>query len=121
MDRLISEQAVIDAIAETIKHNESVNDLLGRILAIPSAEPKIVQKPLKCREAHCGAMCSPIIAESYCENPKECVFYERINDVAIPSADKTCEGCVFTRGCCSCQQCSRFYTDMYTKRVSGHG
>ena len=43
MDRLISEQAVIDAIAETIKRNESVNDLLGRILAIPSTEPKTGQ------------------------------------------------------------------------------
>ena len=39
----------------------------------------------------------------------------------IPSADKTCEDCIFNRGCCSCQQCSRFYTDMYTKRVSEHG
>ena len=41
--------------------------------------------------------------------------------LAIPSAHKTCEGCVFTRGCCSCQLCSRFYTDMYIKRDYEHG
>lgn len=40
MDRLISEQDVIDAMAEALKHGEGVHNLLGRILAIPSAEPK---------------------------------------------------------------------------------
>ena len=38
----------------------------------------------------------------------------------IPSADKTCEGCIFNtefvHGCSACQQCSRFYSDMYTVR-----
>lgn len=39
MDRLLSEQDVIDAMAEALKHGEGVHNLLGRILAIPSAEP----------------------------------------------------------------------------------
>ena len=39
MDRLISEQDVIDAMAEALKHGEGVHNLLSRILAIPSAEP----------------------------------------------------------------------------------
>ena len=43
MDRLISEQDVIDAMAEALKHGEGVHNLLGRILAIPSAEPKTGQ------------------------------------------------------------------------------
>ena len=77
MDRLISEQAVIDAIAETIKHNESVNDLLGRILAISSAEPKT---------GHC----------------KECKYFEydsvaKVNGIPLIVAHEICsrwgDGC----------------------------
>ena len=41
---------------------------------------KILQKPLACRNAHCGAMCSPADAEFYSKlfgnNPKKCPNYK---------------------------------------------
>ena len=43
MDRLISERAVLDAIAVFIKNNDSVAKLILNINAIPSAEPKVKQ------------------------------------------------------------------------------
>lgn len=46
---------------------------------------KIIQKPLVCREAHCGVMCSPIDAEDmftfYGSNPNKCPNYERRDDL----------------------------------------
>lgn len=42
---------------------------------------KTLQKPLACRNAHCGAMCSPADAEIFHSNPSECWNYERRDDL----------------------------------------
>lgn len=41
---------------------------------------KTIQRPLACRNAHCGAMCSPADAE-FIRNPNECYNYERRDDL----------------------------------------
>lgn len=41
---------------------------------------KTIQRPLACRNAHCGAMCSPADA-SFMRNPSECYNYERRDDL----------------------------------------
>lgn len=46
-----------------------------------SAESKILQKPLACRNAHCGAMCSPADAEFFRSNPSKCCNYEQREDL----------------------------------------
>ena len=40
-----------------------------------------LQKPLKCKNVYCGAMCSPIIASDYSDEPMKCPFYERRIDM----------------------------------------
>lgn len=46
---------------------------------------KIIQKPLVCRNAHCGASCSPIIAEQFTglsqKDITKCPYYERRDDL----------------------------------------
>lgn len=46
---------------------------------------KTIQKPLVCRNAHCGAMCYPAQAEdmfTFCGgNPNKCPDYERRDDL----------------------------------------
>lgn len=42
-----------------------------------------LQKPLKCRNANCGAMCSPANAEMWSENPEKCPNYKRDNHSEI--------------------------------------
>jgi hypothetical protein len=42
---------------------------------------KTIQKPLACRNAHCGAMCSPADAEFSRSNPSKCYNYERRDDL----------------------------------------
>ncbi len=46
---------------------------------------KTIQKPLACRNAHCGAMCSPADAEFYSKlfgnNPRKCYNYEQRDDL----------------------------------------
>ena len=39
---------------------------------------KILQKPFNCRNAHCGAMCSPADAEMWSNNPEKCPNYKRV-------------------------------------------
>lgn len=41
---------------------------------------KTIQRPLACRNAHCGAMCSPADAE-FMGNPSKCYKYERRDDL----------------------------------------
>lgn len=38
----------------------------------------MLQKPLKCRNANCGAMCSPTYAEMWSDNPEKCPNYKRV-------------------------------------------
>ena len=38
----------------------------------------IIQKPLKCRNANCGAMCSPADAEFWSINPEKCPNYKKV-------------------------------------------
>ena len=40
-----------------------------------------IQKPLKCRNANCGAMCSPADAEIWSNDPKKCPNYKMRNMV----------------------------------------
>ena len=42
---------------------------------------KILQRPLACRNAHCGAMCSPADASFFGGNPSICLNYERRDDL----------------------------------------
>lgn len=46
---------------------------------------KTIQRPLACRNAHCGAMCSPADAEDlytmFGGNPNKCFNYERRDDL----------------------------------------
>jgi len=42
---------------------------------------KTIQRPLACRNAHCGAMCSPADAEFFRSNPSKCYNYERRDDL----------------------------------------
>ena len=46
---------------------------------------KTIQRPLACRNAHCGAMCCPIQAEEMYRiwggNPNKCPYYERRDDL----------------------------------------
>lgn len=42
---------------------------------------KTIQRPLACRNAHCGAMCSPADAEFFGSNPSKCFNYERRDDL----------------------------------------
>jgi len=42
---------------------------------------KTIQRPLACRNAHCGAMCSPADAEFFRGNPSKCYNYERRDDL----------------------------------------
>ena len=46
---------------------------------------KIIQRPLVCRNAHCGAMCSPADAE-FMGNPSKCYKYERRDDLYLPKS-----------------------------------
>lgn len=41
----------------------------------------LLQKPLACRNAHCGAMCSPAYANFFGNNPSKCFNYERRDDL----------------------------------------
>ena len=43
----------------------------------------MLQKPLKCRNANCGAMCSPANAEMWSDNPEKCPNYKRDNHSEI--------------------------------------
>lgn len=38
----------------------------------------MLQKPLNCRNANCGAMCSPVDAEMWSDNPEKCPYYKRV-------------------------------------------
>lgn len=38
-----------------------------------------IQKPLKCRNAQCGAMCSSTNAEMWSNNPEKCPNYKKDN------------------------------------------
>jgi len=55
---------------------------------------KTIQRPLACRNAHCGAMCSPADAEFFRSNPSKCYNYERRDDLymtkSIPSDKVKC-------------------------------
>lgn len=42
---------------------------------------KTLQRPLACRNVHCGAMCSPADAEFFHSNPSKCLNYERRDDL----------------------------------------
>lgn len=46
---------------------------------------KTIQRPLACRNAHCGAMCFPLQAEEmeriWDGKPSKCPFYERRDDL----------------------------------------
>lgn len=42
---------------------------------------KILQRPLACRNAHCGAVCSPAEAAFFGSNPRKCFNYERRDDL----------------------------------------
>lgn len=42
---------------------------------------KTIQRPLACRNAHCGAMCSPADASFFGGNPSICLNYERRDDL----------------------------------------
>ena len=42
---------------------------------------KTLQRPLACRNAHCGAMCSSVDAEFCGCNPSKCFNYERRDDL----------------------------------------
>lgn len=41
----------------------------------------VLQRPLACRNAHCGAFCSPADASFCCGNPSRCANYERRDDL----------------------------------------
>ena len=43
----------------------------------------MLQKPLKCRNANCVAMCGPAEAEFWSENPEKCPNYKRDNHSEI--------------------------------------
>ncbi len=47
-------------------------------------KPRVLQKPLKCRNAHCGAMCCPAQAETCNGEPTKCFYYERRDDLYMP-------------------------------------
>jgi hypothetical protein len=42
---------------------------------------KVIQRPLACRNAHCGAMCSPAEASFFRGDPSKCWNYERRDDL----------------------------------------
>lgn len=42
---------------------------------------KILQRPLACRNAHCGAFCCPADASFWGGNPSRCYNYERRDDL----------------------------------------
>lgn len=42
---------------------------------------KTLQRPLACRNTHCGAMCSPVDADFCNCNPSKCFNYERRDDL----------------------------------------
>ena len=46
-------------------------------------KPRVLQKPLKCRSAHCGAMCCPAQAETCNGEPTKCFYYERRDDLYV--------------------------------------
>lgn len=58
--------------------------------------------------------------EKYVDNIFTKNMGDLIKDIKAISVHNTCEGCVFNtefvHGCSACQQCSRFYSDMYTVR-----
>lgn len=56
------------------------DDLQEGKISINQARKKTIQRPLECRNAHCGAMCSPAQAEGV-YNPNRCIFYERRDDL----------------------------------------
>lgn len=47
---------------------------------------RILQKPLKCRNAHCGAMCCPAQVETCNGEPTKCFYYERRDDLYVPKS-----------------------------------
>ena len=90
VDRLISEKAVMESIVETIKHKESVNDLLGRILAIPSAEPTNEQVKEYSKEQGCEKCRYFSILENACYyNGKTLCVHDDVNELPFVTPQQT--------------------------------
>lgn len=47
---------------------------------------KTLQRPLKCRNEHCGAMCCPAQVEMCNSEPTKCFYYERRDDLYVPKS-----------------------------------
>ena len=47
---------------------------------------KTIQRPPACRNAHCGAMCTPAQAEFWDWTPHGCPHYERRDDLYMDKA-----------------------------------
>jgi len=69
-----------------------------------------LQKPLKCRNANCGSMCSPADAEFWSDNPEKCPNYKRVERQTgewIEERDESHGISSFT-----CSQCGNVISDI---------
>ena len=72
----VSREAVMGLVAR--EHTEW-DDLYIDIAKLPPVNVRqTIQKPLKCRNANCGAMCSPADAEMWSNDPEKCPNYKRV-------------------------------------------